>query len=482
MSFLNPEYLWLLLFLVAAFMKNDFKALRLTSYGYVATFVLIVIALTRPVIEQAPIKSEELLSDVVIAVDLSYSMQARDVQPTRLAFAKESLKELVKSEQKSRFSVLGFTTNAIILSPLTEDSELLLHLFNALDETLIMTKGSSVLPALQLARKVSSSPTLSVVLLTDGADELNYEDEAKYAKENNMIINVFMIATREGSTLKLANGELLKDEMDDIVVSRQNANIKSVTKATGGVYSENLGDILDAIESQRDAQYKSNVTVMQNRELFYYVVFLALLTFLVSVTTLKRYVLAFLLLFGISLEADTLAFMKNENRVAFDRGVRHYKNGEYEEALSAFESVKSHKEDIKAVVYYNEANALVRLKEFKKARVAYTKSLALSYSKEADENLRFIDGVDEQKDMTTGQQKSKEKSNLAKNRENSEKKNKKSAGSSNMKVSAKASSGASEAKKSKQESQVNLNSGKAKLSSKQYELINKRQIDEKKPW
>ena len=204
--------------------------------------------------------------------------------------------------------------------------------------------------------------------------------------------------------------------------------------------------------------------------------------YIVSVTTLKHYLLAFLLLFGVSLEADVLVFMKNENRVAFDREVKLYESGEYEKALVSFESVKSHKKEIKAVIYYNEANTLVRLKEFKKARISYRKSLALFYTKEADENLHFIKDVAQQKDMSTGQQKSKKRSDLAKNRENSQKKNKKSAGSSNMKVTAKASSGVSEAKKSKQESQVNLNSGKAKLISKQYELINKRQIDEKKPW
>ncbi|MDQ7067094.1 MAG: VWA domain-containing protein [Sulfurimonas sp.] len=93
---------------------------------------------------------------------------------------------MVKSEQKSRFGVLGFTTNAIILSPLTQDTQLLLHLFSALDEKLIMTKGSSIMPALHLARKMSKSPSVSVVLLTDGGDELNYEDEARVCKEKQL--------------------------------------------------------------------------------------------------------------------------------------------------------------------------------------------------------------------------------------------------------------------------------------------------------
>ncbi|HIP20080.1 MAG TPA: VWA domain-containing protein [Sulfurimonas sp.] len=482
MSILNPEYLWLLLFLVAAFIKKDFKSLRLTAYGYILSFVFIVLALTRPVIEQEPIKTQELLNDVVIALDLSYSMQAEDIAPSRLKFAKKTLQELVRSEQKSRFGVLGFTTNAIILSPLTQDTQLLLHLFGGLDEKLIMTKGSSVMPALILARKMSKSPRVSVVLLTDGADELNYEDEANYAKEHNLEVNVLMIATRSGGTLHLENGELLKDEMDDIVVSRQNSAVSLISEVSGGVYTDSLSEIITALHSQRDDEYKSNVTIVQNVELFYYFVGLSLLTFLVSVTSLKHHLLALLLLFGISLDATVLDFIKNENRVAFEQGVTLYKDGEYEKALSAFRSVKSSKAEIKAVVYYNSANALVRLKEFEKARVAYRKSLALNYTKEADENLKYIYGVDEEKQMTTGQQKSKKKSKLAKKNE-STRKNKKEGGSSNMKVSAAASNGASKkSKKSKQESSVSLNSDKAKLSSKQYELINKRKIDEKKPW
>ncbi|MDQ7067093.1 MAG: hypothetical protein Q9M40_03290 [Sulfurimonas sp.] len=291
-----------------------------------------------------------------------------------------------------------------------------------------------------------------------------------------------MIATKTGATLKLENGELLKDEMDDIVVSHENSAIEIISKASGGIYTHSLSDIISALHAQREKEYKSDVTIVQNRELFYYFVGLALLTFLLSVSRLKRYLAMLLLFFGISVEANILDFVKNENRVAFERGVDFYKNGEYEKALSAFRSVKSDKAEIKAVVYYNSANSLVRLKEFAKARVAYRKSLALQYTKEADENLKFIRGVDENKQMITGQQKSAKKSKLAKKNDSSQKK-KKEGGSSNMKVSAAASNGASKKnKKSKQESSISLKATKAKLSSKQYELINKRQVNENKPW
>jgi len=480
MSFLNPEYFWLFLFLVAAFIKNDFKNLRLRAYGYILTFILIVIALCRPIIEQEPIKSQEMLNDVVIGVDLSYSMKAEDIAPNRLEAAKKALQELVNANQKSRYGVVGFTTNAIILSPLTQDSELLLHLFGSLDEDFIITKGSSFMPAIKLARKLSSSKRLSLVLLTDGGDELNFEDEIAYAKEHHIIVNIFMLATPYGGTLKLKNGELLKDELGDIVVSRENSSIKALSDATGGIYAKDIDTIISALNAQRESEFKANVTVVQNRELFYYFVLGALIVFLVSVTTLKNYLLSFLLLFGVSLEAGVVDFAKNSNRLSFDRGVEYYQNGEYEKALDSFNMVKSSKEDVKSVLYYNIANTLVRLKKFKEARDAYLKSLILNYSQEADENLAYIKDVEEQMDMTSGEQKSKKKSSLAKKRDSSQKK--KEGGSSNMKVSAAASSSGSDGKKTKSGSRFDLSSSKAKLSSKVYELINKRQVDEEKPW
>ncbi len=474
MKLLFAEYLWLLLLLLPLFLKVNLKELRVTSYGYIFSFLFVVFALCRPVVEQEPLKSEQLLSDVVLAVDLSYSMHASDIEPTRLEFAKEMLKKVVSSGQKSRFGVLGFTTNAVVLSPLTEDKELLLHLFGSLDEKFIITQGSDVMSALKLARKMSASKKATVVLFSDGADELGYEAEAHFARENNLVVNIFMTATTMGGTLRLEDGTLMKDELGDIVVSRENSAVKEIAEATGGVYTTDVDTLLDALASQGKKEHKSQTTIMRNLELFYYFVALAIISFLVSVTTLKRFVVAFLLLFGLHLNA-------NENMEFFNKAVELYRSGEYEKAMQNFEMVKSGDSEVKSVVFYNIGNTLVRLKEFEKAREAYIKSLTLLYSKEADENLEFIREAGEKKEMSTGKQQSKDKSALAK-KEQSDKKAKEGGGS-NMQVSAQSSSGDDDGgKKTEMLRSVNLDGGKAKLSSKQYELINKRGVDEKKPW
>ena len=74
MSFLNPDFFWLFLFLLAVYVKRDYKKFSPSAYGYVITFIFIVIALSRPVIQQEPIKTKQTLNDVVIGIDLSYSM------------------------------------------------------------------------------------------------------------------------------------------------------------------------------------------------------------------------------------------------------------------------------------------------------------------------------------------------------------------------------------------------------------------------
>lgn len=473
MSFLHPESFWLLLFILALLVKKDFKTLNATTYGYIFSAFFIVLALSRPVIVQEPIKNREILSDVVVGVDLSFSMRCADLKPNRLAFAKESLEKLVYLEPKTRFGVLGFTTNAIVLSPLTEDRELLLHLFGGLDENNIITRGSSVMPALKLARKMSNSKKVSVVLLTDGADESSYEAEARYAKENSLVVNIFMLATGLGEAIKLENGKFLEDEKGDIVISSENGAIKTVADATGGVYTKDFERIVDALDSQKQKDMEAQTTVVKNLELFYYPVFLAIVIFLMSTTTLKKYLLAFLLLFGVTLNA-------NQNFDHASRAEKEYKSGHYEEALKNYESVKTGNAELKSVVYYNIGNSLVRLKEYEKAREAYLKSLTLFYSKEADENLEFIRNITQEKKLDEKQKESRAKSSLAKKEQSQ--KQQKEGGGSNMQVSAAASSGGSDGKESKSESQISLDGGKAKLSSKQYELINKRGVDEKKPW
>lgn len=200
MSLLSPLWLIALIILPLYLWGTRRYGWHRQAWMMVSVFFLIL-SLSRPVMSEKPISVEEAGSDVILAVDVSYSMRATDITPTRLDAAKRVLNQIVTGDQKDRFGVLAHTTSAIILSPLTKDTELLKHLFASLDESQIITKGTEVMSALELARKMSHAQHPLLVLFTDGGDELSYEEEAVYAEEKGLRVCIVMLATSGGSTL-----------------------------------------------------------------------------------------------------------------------------------------------------------------------------------------------------------------------------------------------------------------------------------------
>ena len=511
MNLLTPVWL-LALGIIPAY----FYAVR--RFGYTAggsqkwllvSIALVIVALARPVLEQKPISVEQMGSDVIIAVDLSYSMRAADVSPSRLGAAKALLRDLVRSDTQDRFGVIGFTTSAIILSPLTKDTELLEHLFGSLDESQIITKGTSVMSALELARKMSYAKQPLVILLTDGGDEASYAKEADFVRDNNLRTSVVMLGSARGSTLPEGEG-MLKDENGHIVVSSRNDAIGEIVEAGGGKMIEgaDASAVLELIKQSRHEDFQGKSTVIRYQELFYLPLILALIAFILSMTDVStkvsRGILLLLTLLGGSSNAGVLDFAylygakKSYEQGAYERcaqlyahvaipsaqynqATALYKAGKYQDALSVYQSIKSNDPIFKATLYYNSGNCYIRLQEFENAREAFLKSLTLNYSKEADDNLRFIARAEEQKSLNVRKEK-KDQFQAEAGSPKGESKPTKQGGGSNMKSDMAAGGGGDEGKKVQSDPRLSMSQGKAALSSAQYELINQRSVHETKPW
>lgn len=511
MIYLTPQFLWLfvpLLFLLFAGGYRGFITLRQQHFWLILAIVFVILALARPALEQEPIDVEERGSDIIVAIDLSYSMQADDIEPTRLEAAKKILKELISNDSRNRYGIIGYTTNAIILSPLSGDRELLLHLFDGLDENLIMTKGTILMPALKLARKMSKSKKAIVVLLSDGGDDLNYNREATYVKENGLIVNVVMLATNRGSTLKDRNGKVIKDEAGHIVVTSRNDAIEALADASGGRVVEGFSSLQSSLASEEREDFTSNTKLMQYNELFYYFAALGLLFAMLAFTYLgkkvTKMVAALLLLVGINTQASLLdgyymemakddyqkerylsaakLFSNIESSEArYNAANSYYRAGEYEQALNLYMYIRSDDPLLKSTLFFNMGNCYVRLKEFAKAREMFIKSLRLNYTEAADENLAYIMKADEQDHLLTGQQEGKKRAQDSATENSPESGKKKEGGGSNQKADADASKGAG-GKKMEGDERLSFSGGKSRLSSKQYELINQRSVHETKPW
>ena len=506
MTFLSP--LWLFGLFGVAFYLWIARRKGWNKQGWlILSVVLLIVSLTRPVLPQKPISVEEAGSDVILAVDLSYSMRGTDLSPSRLKVAKKLLHEVVRADRNDRFGVIGFTTSAIVLSPLTKDTELLEHLFASLDESQIITKGTDVMSALELARKMSHSAHPTVILLTDGGDAASYAKEADFVRENNLAVSVVMLASKDGSTLPTTEGAL-KDDAGHIVVSARNDAIEEIVYEGKMMESRSSSDILSLLEDARHNDFAGKASVMRYQELFYIPMVLALIAFMAAFTTvgrkLSRIMIPILALIGVSAQGALTDFAYGyagkhyynqgsyersaqmyrpivSERGRYNRASALYKAGKYSEALGIYRSIRSDNGSFKANVFYNMGNCYVRLSQFSDAREAFLKSLTLRYTKAADQNLRAIAEVKEQQTLNVRKEK-KDNVSADENKPTGEKKTSKEGGGSNMKTDTASGGGGDEGKKTQSDPRFSMSQGKAKLSSRQYELINQRSIHETKPW
>lgn len=289
MTLLAPQWLWALVFfgLYLVFLYRRGRILwRAKAVFLAASMAGAVLALSRPAVALAPVELLQRGNDVVFAVDISRSMQAADLTPSRLGAARQLLETVVKGNDANRFGVVAFTTNPIILSPLTRDDALLLHLFSGLDTSMVLTKGTDIGKALKLARRLSRAAHPIIVLMTDGGDALDFAAEAVWAREQGIIVDVVMLATASGATLKANDGKWLRDDDGGIVVTARNDAVEAIAEATGGTVIDgpDAAALSGAIEQQGKREHETKRKVIRYRELFVYPLAFALLLAMLGMT------------------------------------------------------------------------------------------------------------------------------------------------------------------------------------------------------
>lgn len=239
------EMLWPCLLSFPSVLNLRFKLLLLLG-----GMALGIIALSQP---RMGFQWEEVQHsgfDIILAVDVSRSMLAEDINPNRLTRAKREVIDLLSMLQGDRVGLVVFAGISFTQSPLTVDYKAIEIFLDTLDTELIPVPGTAIAHALQTSMQAFSDShrnSKAIILITDGEDhsgELQIVE--KQAREAGVKIFVIGIGKTEGVPIPNLQGGFLKNKKGELVMSKLNeVALKELALSTGGSYAQSVTGDLD---------------------------------------------------------------------------------------------------------------------------------------------------------------------------------------------------------------------------------------------
>ena len=217
-------------------------------FGAVAA--LAIVALAGPAWEKLPQPLFHKETALVIALDLSRSMNATDIKPSRLARARHKITDILNLRLEGQTALLVYAADAFTVTPLTTDVDTIMALLPVLESEMMPAQGTRADRAIGLAFELFDNSGVTrgdVLLISDGlsARELEQVESLQAAKPGHRL-SVLAIGTLDGGPVPLKNGGFLKDKDDAIVIARlQEDNLRRVAQLGGGVYATISTDDID---------------------------------------------------------------------------------------------------------------------------------------------------------------------------------------------------------------------------------------------
>jgi Ca-activated chloride channel family protein len=202
--------------------ERKWPLLALLALWGLATF-----ALAGPVWEKIPQPVERNNQALVICWDLSPSMLAEDVKPSRLVRARLKLIDLLQARKDGQVALIAYSGEAYTVTPLTDDRQTLINLLPALSPTTLPTVGSNPEMALTQALRLLKDGGVhrgDILFLTDEIEPVALEFMADELSSTPHQLTLWGIGTEQGAPIPLPEGGFAKNRQGDMVVARLNEN------------------------------------------------------------------------------------------------------------------------------------------------------------------------------------------------------------------------------------------------------------------
>ena len=374
-------------------------------------FTVGVIALANPRKPQGTTMVNRSGIDVMIALDVSKSMLANDIQPSRLERAKQLISKLIDKLPNDRIGIVVFAGRAYLQMPLTTDHSAAKMYLSSATTDVVPTQGTVIGDALKMcfaAFNAQEKKYKAVVLLSDGEDH----DEAalKVAKEltdEGVMINTIGIGSPQGSTIiDPVTNETKKDAAGNAVITKLNEEeLKSIAAKGNGLYQlfSNTDEVVDNIKTQLQSIGQRSISEnslinYKNYFPWFLVTMLILLLiefFMSEIKTVSKIakkavinrpaLLLFLFFFPmVTFAQNTNTLIKNGNDA--------YNKKEYDAAVENYKKVAENEPDNEKALY-NLGNALYKKGTADEALPFYDAAIKSSKLITAKEEAWYNKGV-----------------------------------------------------------------------------------------
>jgi len=344
---------------------------------------LLVVMLARPQFGTKISNEQRTGIETIIAMDISNSMLAEDITPSRLDRSKMMVENLVDHFTNDKIGLLVFAGDAFVQLPITSDYVSAKMFLSSIDPSMMATQGTDIARAIDMASHSFTQEEgigKAIIVITDGEDhEGGALEAAEAAKKAGMRVYVLGVGSTQGAPIPIpGTGDYMKDNTGNTVMSALNEDMcRQVAQAGGGAYIhvENNSAAQDQLDNELNKLSKKETTstvYSEFDEQFQAVAILALLLLILEICIFDRRnpLLKRLSLFGSKKKAAaTVALLlvaitasAQTDRQYIREGNKQFRVGQYDKAeVSYRKAVEKNPKNPQAA--YNLGNALMAQKK-----------------------------------------------------------------------------------------------------------------------
>jgi Ca-activated chloride channel family protein len=206
--------------------------------------------------------------DIVFAMDVSKSMLAEDVAPSRLEKSKQIVSQIINQLGSDRIGIVAYAGSAFPVLPITTDYAVAKMFMQSMGPGLVSSQGTSLDEAIKLSGTYfddKSKTSKLLIMISDGEDHSEgAEAAAEEAKKMGIKIITIGLGTQKGGTIPLKKNGVVesyqRDNNDEVVITKLNeASLTTIAKITGGGYvnGNNTKEVLEYIKNTLDKIQKT---------------------------------------------------------------------------------------------------------------------------------------------------------------------------------------------------------------------------------